>query len=197
MNRPSAGFTIVEVVIALTILSMIMLALITAMRTLADTQERVQEVTDRTAEMRMVSRFLRSNIGQAVAVSRMQKRSLESSYFKGLDKELVWAVPLSAGPTIGGLNIARLSILKGQLVIQFQPFKSPSDEPDWTEIESHVLVSDLKSITLAYRADIDQEWEEGWEWRVNNPGSVRVSIETERKFWPELVISLANGVVVK
>ena len=64
--KPAAGFTLVEVVVALTILSLIMLATVTALRTLANTQGTLERVTARIDEVRTVSGFLRDLMEAAV-----------------------------------------------------------------------------------------------------------------------------------
>ncbi len=187
------GFTIIEVVIALTILSLLMLAMITAMRTLGDTQTRLQKVIDRTDEMRMVSQFLRRSIGQAMPVLRREAGKQYGTYFQGTENEIIWASPISAGPAIGGLNVARLSVSEDELLLQLQAFKSPQDEPDWGEVEKYTLVSGLDNITIGYRLDIGEEWQEEWERGQSNPRTVRLVIEKAGRFWPELIISLATG----
>lgn len=191
MNRQQAGFTIVEVIIALTILSLLMLTLITAVRTLGNTQTRVQLVIDRTDEMRMVSQFLRRSIGQAMPVLRREKGKNESTYFRGTENELVWVSPISAGPAIGGLNVVRLSVEEKQLILQLQAFKSPEEEPDWEDVDKHTLVLDLEEIVIGYRLDKTQEWQEEWAQGAASPQTVRLVIEKAGRFWPELIIDLA------
>ena len=58
-GHAARGFTLVEVVVALTILSLIMLATVTGLRTLANTQGTLERVTARIDEVRTVSGFLR------------------------------------------------------------------------------------------------------------------------------------------
>jgi general secretion pathway protein J len=62
------GFTLIEVMIALTLLSMIMVAIIAAMRTFGNTKATIQQVTNRVDEIRVVSEFLRKTIGSAMPV---------------------------------------------------------------------------------------------------------------------------------
>lgn len=191
MNQREAGFTIIEVIIALTILSLLMLAMITAMRTLGDTQTRIQIVIDRTDEMRMVSQFLRRSIAQAAPVLRRKEGEQEGTYFRGTGNELIWVSPISAGPAIGGLNVARLSVEKKQLMLQLQAFKSPEEEPNWEEVEKYTLVSNLENIAIGYRLDNSKEWKEEWEQGSASPQTVRLVIEKAGRFWPELIVDLA------
>ena len=195
LNESQQGFTIIEVVIALVLLSLLMLAMITAMRTLGDTQTRIQEVISRTDEMRMVSRFLRQSIRQARATLRVEKDEEKGSYFEGTKSELVWVAPLSVGATVGGLNVIRLSTKNAQLIIQFQMFKSSKDEPDWGEVKAYVLIDNLESFALGYRSEKGEPWQDAWERTEKNPRSVRLEIQKQSKFWPEMIVSLDDGLV--
>lgn len=196
MNRQQAGFTIVEVVIALTILSLLMLTMVAAMRTMGDTQTRLQAVIDRSDEMRMVSRFLRRSIGQSMIFSQREADGDEEfgAYFEGSENELVWAAPIIAGPTVGGISVAKLAVSEGSLTIQIQAYTSSLGEEklDWTDIKKEVLVSNLELLTIGYRADIGEgfEWEDKWERGDFNPRTVRLLIKKQGRFWPELIIGL-------
>lgn len=195
MNRRCihSGFTLVEVVISLTILSLIMLTTLTAIRTFGDTQAKLQQVTDRLDEMRLVTAFLRRTISQAVPVSRVRKDEGYGTYFSGKDNELIWTTPM-VGPGLGGLKVLRLSNIEDrQLMIQISDFLSPIDEPEWTQIEPHTLVDQLDSFSLAYRASPWEEWMEKWDWSLTNPYAVKLLISANGRFWPEIIINLNDG----
>ena len=68
--RRARGFTLVEAVVALTILSMIMVATIATLRAFGNTNIAIKQVTQRVDEVRVVSAFLRNTIGNAMPVSR-------------------------------------------------------------------------------------------------------------------------------
>ena len=59
------GFTLVEVMVALTILSLVMMATVTGLRTLANTQSAIERMTSRVDEVRSVSIFLRDLLTSA------------------------------------------------------------------------------------------------------------------------------------
>ena len=61
----NAGFTLVEVMVSITVLSMILLATVTALRTFGNTQQSLQHMTHRVDEVRSVSGFLRAAIESA------------------------------------------------------------------------------------------------------------------------------------
>ncbi|MBK6738944.1 MAG: prepilin-type N-terminal cleavage/methylation domain-containing protein [Haliea sp.] len=109
--RRARGFTLLEVMLALVLLSMVMVATIAAMRTLGNTQAAIEEVTGRVDEIRVVSQFLRNTIGAAMPVMR-EGRVGETTedfadmgtYFWGDRTQLVWVSPLVAGASMGELS---------------------------------------------------------------------------------------------
>jgi len=187
------GFTLVEVVIALTILSLIMLTTLTAIRTFADTQTKLQQVTDRLDEMRLVTAFLRRAISQAVPVVRVREEEGYGTYFLGQEDELIWTTPM-AGPGFGGLKVLRLSeVDEGQLVLQISDYLSPADEPIWADVERHTLIEHLDSVSLSFRATPAGEWLEQWDWSLSNPYAVKLLISAKSRYWPEMIINLNDG----
>ena len=66
MTRRRRGFTLIEMSVALVVLSLIMLATVTALRTLGNTQVAVDRLTLRNDEIRSVSSFLRDALESAI-----------------------------------------------------------------------------------------------------------------------------------
>ena len=61
------GFTLVEVLVVMSLLSLVMLAMGSALRTTAQTEERVDQRLQRADEMRLAADFLRSILGRVSA----------------------------------------------------------------------------------------------------------------------------------
>lgn len=190
MTRHTAGFTLVEVVVALTVLSLISLATLSAMRTLGSTQEKLDVVSERTQEMRSVSQLLRRILVDAQPVMRPSRRAL-LSYFQGNAQEVVWVSPFSASRAIGGLTIFRLAVNESQqLTLQFAPFVKPEFEPDWNLSEVHVLVPQLDEFNIAYNPHPFGEWVNNWEIAAQNPDRVRLTIAANDRYWPDVIVRL-------
>lgn len=197
MHRRYKGFTLVEVVVSLLILSLIMLSTLAALRTFANTQTKLQHVTERLDEMRLVTAFLRRSINQAVPVGKIQRGKNKTTYFLGTNKELIWATPMP-GPGAGGLKILRLSTPKGnRLTLQFSDYLSAKDEPQWSNSKPHILVESLDSIKLAYRSEPQSEWQDKWDGAETNPYAVKIIISAQKRYWPEIIINLDNELTYK
>lgn len=190
------GFTLVEVVVALTVLSLISLATLAAMRTFGTTQQKLDVVSERTQEMRVISQFLRRTLTDVQPIMR-QSRSGSYAYFQGDQQRLVWVAPFSASRYIGGLTVFRLSKDDDeQLVIQFTPYVDADADVDWSGVEQHVLVKQLDDVVMSYKtapentqgSNIQGEWRTTWEGLAVNPNSIRIAIAAQGRYWPDLII---------
>ena len=64
---PSRGFTLVEVMVAISVVALIMLTTVAGFRTLGNTASTISLMTDRSNEMRSVSTFLRDAFENSVS----------------------------------------------------------------------------------------------------------------------------------
>ena len=85
VHRRQAGMTLVEVTVASVIFAMIMLAVVTAMRTFGQSYDRLKQTTALTTQKREVDRFLRQALRDAIP---------ESGYFDGTEGWLEWVAPI-------------------------------------------------------------------------------------------------------
>lgn len=191
MRSDARGFTLIEVVVSLTILSMIVLATITAMRTLAKTQDSIEQRTEAVAHMRAVSRFIRSSLEQSQIIRLFQFGTPIGEYFYGSDRELVWAAPAPIPGVESGLwslsltlNEASQLVLRVRERISFVP---------WSEKDLHyVLADDVDAFEISYRDHRFADWESSWNFNEHDraPSHVRIRIQASGRFWPELIVAL-------
>lgn len=199
MSRPR-GFTLLEVMIALTLLSMIMVATIAAMRTLGNTKTSVAQVTDRVDEIRVLSEFLRNTIGAAMPVVRVGSSAEDfvdggayGTYFAGDATHVMWVSPLVAGADMGGALVMQLALVEDQLELKWHPYQSDVQAVNWDELESRVLLQSVDEFQVGYLAAYGTEWLDLWAGSQRNPVAVRITIQSKERYWPELVIRLNGG----
>jgi len=191
--RPARGFTVVEVVVALTLLSLLVLAVVTALRTFAQTQVRTDRVVAENDALRIVSSFLRNHITQAQPVQLAAIPEAGRSYgiyFIGRDRELVWVAPFVGGLTAGGLHVMRLTLGGGDLRLQLAPYRGLDSWPEWGQVANFALLQDVTALEFAYRGVGSNEWLPEWDYGLMTPRSVRVRLAQADRFWPDLVIRL-------
>ena len=147
------GMTLVEVMVASVIFALVMMALVSAMRTLAQSYERLQTVTGEAAQIREVERFLRQTL---------QSAQVGVGYFEGGPSEMRWVAPLDRVGSAGGLQHLRVARRGDQLVLSFAPVllgEDASDLPSWgAVIEDFVLLENLARLDIRYQVDPSQPW---------------------------------------
>jgi general secretion pathway protein J len=194
------GFTLIEVMVAVTLLSMLMVATISAMRTLGNTRSSIEQLTERMDEIRVVSEFLRNSLGAAMPVPRVGQTAEAftggksyGTFFAGDATRLMWVAPLVAGADMGGVFVLYLTLVDDTLELQWTPYQRDVQMLDWGAVEPRALLQSVEEFQVGYLAAYGQEWLDVWEGSQSNPIAVRINIRTAGKYWPELVIRLSGA----
>jgi general secretion pathway protein J len=188
------GFTLVEVVVALSILSLLMLAVISALRTFGNTQASLEKLTDRVDQMRTVSGFLRDTLQSAVVGTRASSLSLggippESSYFNGDSSSLEWKAPILFGEGYGGTFLVRVGREQDRLVLRWQEPTRDDEDIEWDDTPSRDLLQGVEEFSVSYRAEFGEPWQKQWH-EQNSPALVRMGIKAAGRYWPDLILQV-------
>ena len=204
MRFETRGFTLVEMMIALVVLSLVSLGTLTALRTMGMTQERLSATTERVDELRQVSQFLRDSLRQAMAPPQPGFDGTWVFSAAGLPvaerDELVWLAPFHAAGGSGGLKFFRLFRVIDSLRLQLQSHRADFDHDSWQSLgEGEILVTGLEEFRIDYRPDIAGPWLPApTQEALSNqfPALVRIVVKAEGRYWPEVIVALdqAGGV---
>lgn len=193
----SRGFTLVEMVISLVVLSFISLGTVTALRTLGNTHDRLSSTTARVDELRQVSQFLRSSLRQAMAPLMAGFDGVWIAESSGLPRawpeEVIWLAPFEGAGGTGGLVYFRLYRDGERLRLQLQPFREAFDHGVWVALEpGDVLVDGLESFRVSYRIAPFGPWLDtltGEESQRQTLPDIRIAIRADGRYWPDIVVS--------
>jgi len=188
------GFTLVEVVVSLGVLSLILLATVSALRTFANTQVSLDAMIDRVDEVRTVSGFLRDMLDGAVTGENqsggltMGGGSSELAYFEGDTNSLTWKAPALFGELYGGTLLLRLLKEDGNLMLYWQE-PPPNNTPiKWDNAVSKVLLDGVEEFAVSFRPEHDLPWQHSkWD-TPGAPALVRLNIKAKGRFWPDLIL---------
>jgi general secretion pathway protein J len=188
--RRQRGLTLVEVIIATVILSMIMLATMTALRTFANTYRAISGVSGESGRMREVTRFLRDSVRNAVP--------LKQGSFIGSSQEMVWLSAMDRAGEAGGVMYFRLRLEGETLMLAFAPFdpEAPGAETAaWGQvIDDYALLTGVTDWRLAYQVAPNQPWIDRFEPKEGGlPGAVSVQLKRADDAWPPMVMALNEG----
>lgn len=196
MSR-ARGFTLLEVMVSVALLSLVMVATLAALRTLGNTRSTVGQIIGRVDEIRSVSGFLRNSIGAALPVMRMhdptQSTAEDVSYgtnFVGDAAHLEWVSPLLAGANMGGVFVQRLALVGDVLEFQWAPYRRDLEATNWDEVASRSLLRGVDTLEIGYLPAYGQDWQDTWTTSLRNPAAVRINLRSAQRYWPEIVIRL-------
>ncbi|MEP6389141.1 MAG: prepilin-type N-terminal cleavage/methylation domain-containing protein [Halioglobus sp.] len=188
-----SGFTLVEVMVALTILSLVMLATVSGFRTLATTQSTLDRTINRIDEIRTVSNFLRqvfesSIVGQDLGGLTLGGTGGSSKAFFDMDSSaVVMKSVVMMGEGFGGTQVVRVAQEGSSVVLRWSQNEFKAEDERWQNYPSRELVADVEEFTLSTRAQSTDAWQTQWK-ESGAPDSLRVVLKAHGRYFPELII---------
>lgn len=193
MRANQRGMTLIEVAISATILSMILLALVSAMRTFANSQSAIQAASQRAEMVREASDFLRHSLRESVLITP------EAFYHDS--SEIVWVAPLDRVGTAGGLVWFRLARQGDYLALDLAKASANAEPRDDAELEPvwgqlvlpQKLLRDVTDFSISTRLEATDSWSQSFDSNADTvPHSVKLEWEFAGVEWPPLVVSMDN-----
>ncbi len=191
------GLTLIEVLVAMTLLALVMTTVVASMRTLGNTGAALQTVTLRVDQLRSVSGFLRDAIGNAQPLQLPPYAGTEdldinpnSVMFSGDSSRLAWAAPLVAGVDFGGTHALYLEHSDDNLILRWHPYSADPGEDELPQMSQKVLLRQVRDFEVSYLPEFGEDWQDDWPPDVRLPAAVRLNIRNGDKYLPELVIAL-------
>lgn len=195
----SRGFTLLELIIAITLTGLIMLLAFSAMRLAISSWRTVESVDASLEELQVVQGFLRRQLEQARSVTRTNQTELNTT-LKG-DAQTVNFIAPMPGSRLGVWGLYRFSLAfvaaesgtNLQLTYQLAlPPANPGQVSDQTQ--TRILLRDLEAGAFSYygtpTAKEPATWQDEWTSDASLPQLVRIRLLSRDKadYWPDLVI---------
>jgi general secretion pathway protein J len=205
LDTRQRGFTLLELLVAITLLGVLMAALFGALRLGARVWENGEARLDASARVQVVQNFVRQQLGQTVPLTAVgdDPRAAPAMVFVGTSGGLrfVSLLPAHLG---GGVSLMELALRPSpdggelqDLMLRMRPLDLTGDGTTRPEPEERVLIAAIASFELAYfgvgRPGAAPVWWQEWEGQQTLPALVRMRIgfpERDRRRWPELIVAL-------
>ncbi|PKM12839.1 MAG: prepilin-type cleavage/methylation domain-containing protein [Gammaproteobacteria bacterium HGW-Gammaproteobacteria-3] len=201
------GFTLIEVMLGMTLLSIIVVLLFSTLRISAQSWEAGENKIAQVSESALVYHFFQRHLATARPLWKDSSGDKKFSAFEvpasdfafqGTSNTLqfVSAFPASAGRP--GLQLFNIEWAeqdgKNVIKVTITPFFTAADGQLW-EPEEEILLDDVQNFQLAYFGFDENSgagfWQDTWLDRRKMPNLVKISIaRTQEMFWPEMIIAL-------
>jgi len=200
-HAAQAGFTLLELVIALSLLALMSGVLYGALGFAGRSWEGGEAKAEATAGMRLTHEFLRTQI-EGQHPLRMNKLPEFPLVFGGSRDELRFAAPLPARVSGGGIWYYRLAVAREgdreRLVLQrVVPDLDGSVVPEFGQADRSILAEGIAELKVGYfgrdpgaAAAMAPTWRERWDDPQRLPLLVRIDVSPRRgQPWPTLVVA--------
>ncbi len=201
--RAARGFTMIELMIALVLLSLMSAVLFGSLNLAGRSSEAGTAKAESTSGMRLAGEYLRTQLA-AQHPQRMHKIQEFPLLFGGDADQLRYAAPMPGRVGLGGVWYYRLKLAtvegrqKPSLILERTiPDVNALDMPEFVDADRSVLADDIKELKIAYYgvntgASVDEAptWRDKWDDPQNLPQFIRVDVTPEKgNAWPTLVIA--------
>lgn len=199
MKSRQFGFTLVEILISLTLVSMLMLGLVISLRTFGEASAHAERRTDGNDARLILVRLLRGIVASADGRSLWGGGGEPAvAFFFGSGSELSWLGVMPARSGVGGEYFLRLSVTGGAagdavLKLQYAPFRGVGTLPEWEQAPVEDLLPDIVAMHFAYQAGDGLPWVPDWTQRAELPARVRIDIQARSGIWPSVVVPITQS----
>jgi general secretion pathway protein J len=197
-NRRQAGFTLLELIVAITLMGLVLVVLYSGLRLGLNSWDGGEQRAETTNRLRLAQEFLRRQLAQSITVYQINDRQEQSVVFAGRPDEIEFVAPMLAQLGQGGLYRVRIGVADGRLWIRWRPYLPTN--PEAGEERETVLLEGVSEVEWAYfgpEQDNEPEspprWRSDWTSTQRRPQLVRLNLNLDGNPWPDLVAALTEG----
>lgn len=206
MTSKHRGFTLIEMLVVMSLLAVIMLGMGSALRAMAQTESRVDERLLRNDQIRVTAHFLSKTIGRIDIIKSSSPTSPggQRIQFSAASDRLSWIGIMPARHGAGGryfFHVQAEETPQGSaLVLRYAPWSQQPDFPDWTQSERQVLIPHITRLLVEAEglprdlhttpANWPLGWQAGWPVVEAAPQRIRLTIADAKGTWAPIVIAL-------
>lgn len=207
MKRAQAGFTLVEILVATSLLALMILGAMAALSSSVRSVRAGEALVSRTDSVRIAQEFLRRQLSQALALPFERTDDLSMVFvFEGGDRDMKFVAPMPGHLARGGPHVQRISIGSGERGLKriefthalLNGYDDPQNRSD--QRPPVVVLEGLQDAYFEYRS-VDENgqllpWTRNWDYPQLLPMMVRLIAEFPRdrpQQWPQFEVPVHGG----
>lgn len=197
-RRSNAGFTLIEVLIAMTLLGIMVVLLFSSMRICAESWQKGEDKIAQVNDIAVVYQFFQHHLTTARPLwDDFTDKGSRTFSFQGKHEEIQFVSSFPASAKKTGLQLFSIKLVKdneGQYIqVAITPFFPSAEGEEWRN-EEVVLLNHVSNFSLSYFGSDDVQgegyWQDVWQ-QESQPRLVKVKIEREDgSYWPEMIFDL-------
>lgn len=194
--RSNTGFTLVEVLISISLLAVALTLLMGGFRFTSKAWDAGERVTEQTAELERVHRIFGNMLDRLLPLS-LQPAGEEGYAFSGSSNRLRFAAQLPPYPVSGGIFTLEFAVTSDKdldrLELKIAPFTPETfREGELKTDQKSLLFETTGRLSFSYfsRA-VSEEWQSDWPDLEVPPQLVRLQLRETVQPWPEIVAPIS------
>jgi general secretion pathway protein J len=198
----NAGFTLIEVMLAMTLLSIMVTLLFASLKICAESWNKGEVKIAEVNEKAVVYQFFKRHLPSIRPLWDDFSGDERQFSFQGEPDKLQFVSIFPASSGRKGLQIFEIVFDKtdeGQVKVMLNPFYPAIEEQQWEE-EEVILLEHVERFEISYFGKEDGDiveddnegvWADQWMEKEYLPALIKINIELENNsFWPEMIFAL-------
>lgn len=196
------GFTLIEVLIAITLLSIMMVLLFSSLKIAAESwnvgETKIAEVNTKAVVYQFFKRHL-TTIRPLPMLDEQQNDQPENQQaFQGLPQSMRFVAGLPTASARKGLQLFTIALdptHTSTLLVSLTPYRETDPDTVSEPVKPEILLDHIATLKFAYfgkTEDVDElQWRDEWRIADRLPSLIKVSIQLEDgSYWPDMVFPL-------
>ena len=201
LHKPSQqGFTLLEVLLAITLLGLIMSLAYGGLRSITRSTDRADRLIQAQTHLRAAHQFMHRQFATALPIAYLSEDDEDRFVFEGGDDFIQYVAPMPGYLGAGGPQVQQISLERGrdgfQLVFRHVPLLAYEDGI-LDDVDPFVLLRQIDSGEFTFMSQDEEgrltDWESDWEETAELPMAVRLEMDMEEESlveWPALQVSM-------